>query len=206
MCVKLLFSIYYWKMETEAPIFRPDIGEFVNFRKYIQKLESLKCSYAKVSFFVFWFTVSQYLVYWVDVFQIIPPIEWQPNSKNLDKEFILQTVVKQSAEELLGGAFNLLTEHSQMNYGGFEEAAKAKEMELGLPGMSIDEMENAHWLHICSPRDYSIDNNISLFGNVQIWNLDRLTKTESNIHSTQTHHTLDVSMNFCIDRHTRVSF
>lgn len=73
--------------------------------------------------------------------------------------------------------------------------AKQKENELGLSGLSVDEIESMHWKQICAEKMYSIDNDISLFGNVHIWNLDKFTKTESNIHSTQRHHTLDVNVN-----------
>lgn len=135
-------------------------------------------------------------------FQVIPPDEWKKCGKRISEDvkkgFTLQTVVNQSATKLPGGAFNLSFTYLQMSYDEFEETAKAKELELGLSGMSIDEIENAHWRHICSPRNYSIDNNISLFGDVQIWNLDQFTKTESNIHSTRTHHTLEVSVIFSI--------
>lgn len=100
-------------------------------------------------------------------------------------------VVNQVGEKLLGGAISISTDSSQMTYAKFVEISKEKEEKLS--GLSMEEIEDTHWRQICSERKYAINNNISLFGDVKIWNLDKLTKTESNIHSTKPHHMCDVS-------------
>lgn len=105
--------------------------------------------------------------------------------------------MNQTCEKLMYGAFNLSVEHSEMRFEEFEETSKQKENELfGLNGMSIDDIENMHWSQICTERKYSINNNMSLFGDcVKIWNINKFTKSESNIHATQPHYGLDVSAN-----------
>lgn len=100
-------------------------------------------------------------------------------------------VVNQVGENLLGGAFSISTDSTQMAYARFEEISKEEETKL--TGLSVKEIEDIHWMKMCSERKYAINNKISLFGNVRIWNLDRFTKTESNIHSTQPHYNCDVS-------------
>lgn len=95
-----------------------------------------------------------------------------------------------------------------MPYSAFEELSKREENELGLSQLSVDEIEKLYWDRICLQRKYAINNNMSLFGdNTTIWNLDKFTNAESNIHSTQTHHELNVSkMNSCNFRWFEIIF
>lgn len=96
------------------------------------------------------------------------------------------------------GAFSLSTEIEQMPYCEFKKITKEKESELfGDREFKIEEIEDLHWQKISEEKMYAIDNPISLFGNeTVVWNLDRLTKLESNIHFKRTHHELDVSIFF----------
>lgn len=186
-------------MESELPIFRPNIIQFTNFSRFISDLEQQNISFAKASiiyiFFYYFGLLSQKLK--ISYFQIIPPQQWSAQSKLIDKEYVLSTVVSQKASKLLGGAFNLTTEHSSMTYGAFEKLSKENEIELfGANAPSIDEMESLYWSKIADEKLYAISNSISLFGDCESWNLNSFTKAESNIHSTQPHYLLDVSTIF----------
>lgn len=82
-----------------------------------------------------------------------------------------------------------------MAYSEFEELSKQQECELGLANMSIDEIEKLHWAQIQTEKKYSISNSISLFGNdVMLWNLNKFTKIESNLHLTKPHYESNVSV------------
>lgn len=106
--------------------------------------------------------------------QVIPPKEWQAHSKTIDSDYVLSTVVNQSANNLLLGGLYLTTDHSTMPYGEFEAMAIQQGSELC--EMSIDEIEEAHWAKICTKRKYAISNNLSLFGDcVKLWNLNSFT-------------------------------
>lgn len=63
---------------------------------------------------------------------------------------------------------------------------------------TIEQIEELHWSELMkSEKKYSIDNELSLFGtDCKVWNLDRFTIKESNIHGITTHHTQRVSRNF----------
>lgn len=118
----------------------------------------------------------------------MPPAEWQAHSKQVEEECTL-SVEMQIAEKNLGDAFNLIEEQSGLTYGAFKEVAMQKQNELCVSEMPIDVIEELHWHNM---RQYSTNNRMSLFGDIKIWNLDRMTKSESNIHATQTHHNLNV--------------
>ncbi|XP_055306843.1 lysine-specific demethylase 4D-like [Sitodiplosis mosellana] len=150
--------------EIEIPVLQPPIEKFVNFREFMKTLEDDGINIAKV----------------------IPPKEWQAHSKLVDPDYILKTVVNQVGEDLSGGAFSVSTDSTQMTYSEFEEWAMFAEANLS--GLTIEEIEDQHWANMHLERKYAINNEISLFGDVQVWNLDELTKNESNLHFAQPHH------------------
>lgn len=131
-------------------------------------------------------------------FKVIPPPEWSANSKKIPPDFILSSIVKQKPKKLALGGFDLLpSAFKLMSFENFVKFSEQKKKKLfGTRSLSIEEIENLHWEKLCSvEKCYSLNNSMSLFGDdVNVWNLDRFTKSESNIHGSQTHHTLDVSL------------
>lgn len=65
---------------------------------------------------------------------------------------------------------------------------------FGSEELSVDAIEDMHWRMLCkTEKIYAMNNAISLFGDsVNIWNLDKFTNMESNIHYAETHHGLNV--------------
>ncbi|XP_055307473.1 probable lysine-specific demethylase 4A [Sitodiplosis mosellana] len=152
----------------EAPVFKPSIGEFSNFKSYIKKLEviELKISFAKVSVF------------------IIPPPEWSAKSKTIDDEYVIKTVLEQKCKKLLKGGYELSNEPMEnMTFKDYK--IKAVEEGHHLKTKSILEIEDTFWNTICKTRKtYSFENEFSLFGDdVVTWNLGRFTNAQSNIHA-----------------------
>lgn len=116
----------------------------------------------------------------VDVFQIIPPKQWTPMSKQVPDDFVLEHVYMQTRSKLPHGGWEIEdTKMESMTYRDYVQSAKANESEF------FD--EDSFWNDTPSRKNmYSINNNLSLFGdNVQLWNLSKLTKTHSNIHGTK---------------------
>lgn len=58
---------------------------------------------------------------------------------------------------------------------------------FGSEELSVDAIEDMHWRMLCkTEKIYAMNNAISLFGDsVNIWNLDKFTNMESNIHHGQ---------------------
>lgn len=141
---------------------------------------------------------SRFFYIHINSFKIIPPPEWSPNSRNIPNDFELNTVVKQSADELKSGIFDLFTNDvKKMPYGEFIKLVEA-ETKNYFDGrkLSIEEIENIYWQNITNDRHYAIDNELSLFGEDTItWNLDRFTDVESNIHFKKPHNLVEVSKN-----------
>lgn len=98
------------------------------------------------------------------------------------------------------GGFDLLADpgkFEKLPHAKFVEITKKHEKKLfGDRNLSIKDIEDLHWQKLCTTgKQYAINNQISLFGDgVNIWNLDRFTTAESNIHGRDTHHTLQVSI------------
>lgn len=134
----------------------------------------------------------------INFLQIIPPSEWSANSKNIPKDFKLNSVVNQSADELKSGVFDLFTNDvKSMTYSEFVELAKAEAKDF-FDGrkLSIEQIENIYWENTTNNRHYAIDNDLSLFDrNTKEWNLARFTNVESNIHFTEQCYYVEVSRN-----------
>ena len=123
--------------------------------------------------------------------KVIPPKEWNAHSKFVDPDYHLKTVVTQVGEDLSGGAFSVTTESTEMTYSDFEKYAVAAEEDLS--DMTFQQIEGQHWSNMHIERKYAINNEISLFGNVVLWNLDTLTSKEPNLHFSKPHHHYEVN-------------
>lgn len=67
----------------------------------------------------------------INSFKIIPPSEWSPNSRNIPSDFELNPVVRQSADELKSGIFDLFTNDvEKMPHREFIKLAKAEGLSL----------------------------------------------------------------------------
>lgn len=115
-------------------------------------------------------------------FQVIPPPEWQAKSKDVDPEFVLEKVHTQKCSALLLGAKQVFfgDEEVSKSYAQFAEDAFARDDDA-----TVAEIEDAFWSKgIEEPRKYSIENELSLFGDdVMTWNLNTFTSNQSNIHA-----------------------
>ncbi|XP_055312027.1 probable lysine-specific demethylase 4A [Sitodiplosis mosellana] len=145
---------------VEVPIFWPSLEQFANFGNFIKWLEAQDLSFAKV----------------------IPPPEWEPKSKIIPGEFMLENVYSQRHDKLQHGGYEIInTKLDPMTYSHYVQLATANECEIN---------EDKFWENVASKSSsnlYAIDNDISLFGDdVSLWNLSKLTKTHSNIHGTNT--------------------
>lgn len=114
---------------------------------------------------------------------------------------MLESVVGQKCEKLLFGGLDLSANAvSPMAYKDFRKMCTSQETEFFQSGAETNEqIEDLFWINSCtSEKKYAINNPMSLFEkDVLLWNLDQFTKDQSNIHSTQTHH----SLNVCIILH-----
>lgn len=93
----------------------------------------------------------------------------------------------QSTSKLQLGGFNLTTnEIESMSYNEYVNYANGEMNKYFSDHQpSIDEIENLYWKKILSGTKYANNNDMSLFGDdVYVWNLNRFTSKESNIHST----------------------
>lgn len=108
---------------------------------------------------------------------------------------MLEMVAKQVCEKLPSGCFDVsIGEAIQKDYISFKADAETKMTKLcGDQQLDVKQMEDIFWSQITKEAEYSMNNNFSLFGDVSIWNLDRFTKDESNIHTKPSHHALKVS-------------
>lgn len=78
------------------------------------------------------------------------------------------------------------TQYNSMSYKQFNDISDAVSTSFGLNDKSsVSEIEDVHWQNICRhSQQYAINNEISLFGSkTELWNLDRFTSRESNIHA-----------------------
>lgn len=182
------------------------MAEFANFASYVKSLEAKKLDFAKVStsFSDFLHSPRCHAIifphfsnsnqYW---FQIIPPQEWSPESQEVESDLKLTTVISQKAKKLLLGGFDLAfsKKPTSMLYAKYSKLSIARENRHDIGNMSLANIEDMHWKTICeSAKLYALNNQMSLFGeNVQIWNLDRFTKSHSSIHGTQPHKKMKVS-------------
>lgn len=114
----------------------------------------------------------------------------------LDSE-VLPTCVTQTVVKLSKNCFDVLTSDTEsMTYGEFKTISEAKAADLHFE--NTNEAEEKFWEHIRSGRNemlYGINIPTTLFGNeAMVWNLDKFTKDESNIHSKPSHRLLKVSV------------
>lgn len=89
----------------------------------------------------------------------------------------------------------------KMTYEDFLKKAKNMEAELlGRGEHSISDIEDITWNTMCTTeKPYGTENVGTLFADdVTMWNLDRFTIHQSNIHGRQTHHNSIVSLVFSI--------
>lgn len=80
--------------------------------------------------------------------------------------------------------------------GQFKQQCSDSERKFfGGGSLSVDAIEDIFWAQLCkADKCYSLNNEISLFpDSLHIWNLNRLTDAESNLHGKRTHHFIDVS-------------
>lgn len=84
-------------------------------------------------------------------------------------------------------------EYEQATFSQFIAESEGKERVL--LKKTVQEIEDVFWAKIeTEEKSYAMNNEISLFGNdVALWNLDRFTRAESNIHSSAPHQTLKVN-------------
>lgn len=112
---------------------------------------------------------------------------------------ILETVARQKAKKLLCGGFDLCQKKfSRAQIGEYKKIGADKEVLLGGPDgdeCSTEKIEKLFWNNLGkAEHQYSLDNKYSLFGDdVNIWNLNRFTDAESNIHGKTVHEYLNVS-------------
>lgn len=111
-------------------------------------------------------------------------------------DFELATVIEQKSHKLMLGGFEVApSTETSMTYRDFAQISQQKDEEFS--SLSIEQIEDMVWEKMEDyemNKSYAINNEISLFGDdTCVWNLDRFTKSESNIHTTKTHHSQKVS-------------
>lgn len=106
----------------------------------------------------------------------------------------LPTCVTQTVEKLPFNCFEVLIKESRaMTHGEFKMHSEEKAIEMTFT--DDNEAEDLFWSQICSgERIYGINIPMTLFGNeAMVWNLDKFTKDQSNIHTKPSHRLLKVS-------------
>lgn len=128
--------------------------------------------------------------------KIDPPKEWSANSERIDDNELLDTCVPQNVIKLPMRCFDILSDvPREMTYGDLKKIAEEKEINFE----NVNQAEDIFWTQIGEERIYSIHNPITLFGDSTIvWNLNKLTKDESNIHSKPHHRALKVCILFTV--------
>lgn len=94
---------------------------------------------------------------------------------------ILPMCITQCAQKLPFGCFDVLIEESrEMTLEEFKNLATSKIVD-------INEAEDVFWRNVMEKKPYAINNPTSLFGDdTLVWNLDKFTRDESNIHTYKT--------------------
>lgn len=179
--------------DIEQPIFKPSKLEFANFAQFVKTLKERGCNFALVSFGLccLFLVVLKNLFVCIFDFQVEPPKSWSSNSRQLEDNTVLQSL-KQSVEEIAHNVYHLINETvDPITYGQFKSEAMAAKIEID-DEKSIEDM---CWSMVTKDKSYAANNPVTLFNmNVDIWNLDKFTKDESNIHSKPSHRLLKVSV------------
>lgn len=128
---------------------------------------------------------------------MIPPESWSAKTKPIPNDFILNNVMKQKGSAIGKGVVDVNSKKSvNMRFDDFaKNAEELKTKLLGEGRVTIPEIENITWRTMCTTaKSYATENEGTLFNDdVGLWNLDRFTNQQSNIHSKNTHHTSVVS-------------
>lgn len=128
-------------------------------------------------------------------FKIDPPDEWSSNTRDMSSLELLPTCVTQSVQKLQSNCFNVVVTQSRpMTYVDFKAISETKAIEVNFTNFT--EAEDIFWSQICvGEKIYGINIPTTLFGDeTAVWNLDKFTKDQSNIHTKPYHRLLKVSV------------
>lgn len=138
--------------------------------------------------------------------KVIPPPEFEPHSKKIRGNKILEPVILQTVSPIRNANCSQISyeNETQMTYTKFSKLAEEKEAEF--QSLTIDEKEDLFWNSARMHENvtfYALDNPFSLFGDdCKFWNLSKFTNAESLIHQVSN---LFIFVVFACDRNQCIS-